>query len=114
MKTLAPRFLIIFSISLISSNTFSQKTAESLNDLLNSYCQQLPMEKIYVHIDKPFYAAGDTIWFKAYLMDATTHRIDTASKIIYVDFIRKDNGKVISHKKLKNENGFAGSALALP
>lgn len=34
----------------------------------------LRQEKVYVHMDKPFYLVGDTIWMKGYLVDARTHR----------------------------------------
>ena len=34
----------------------------------------LRQEKVYVHMDKPFYLVGDTIWMKGYLVDTRTHR----------------------------------------
>ena len=32
-------------------------------------------EKLWLHLNQPYYAAGDTIWFRAYLLDAITDRI---------------------------------------
>ena len=34
-------------------------------------------EKLYLHLNQPYYGAGDTMWFKAYLTDAVSHRPDT-------------------------------------
>lgn len=40
----------------------------------NGGMDSLRQEKVYVHMDKPFYLVGDTIWMKGYLVDARTHR----------------------------------------
>jgi hypothetical protein len=45
-----------------------------------------PVEKVYLHFDKPYYAVGDTIWFKAYLT-VNNHVPSALSKIVYVDVI---------------------------
>ena len=39
-------------------------------------------EKLWLHLNQPYYAAGDTIWFKGYLVDAMNHRRDTLSNFI--------------------------------
>ena len=33
---------------------------------------QYPQEKVYLHMDNRSYFIGDTIWLKAYVMNATT------------------------------------------
>ncbi|HMV09244.1 MAG TPA: hypothetical protein PKA45_10155, partial [Cyclobacteriaceae bacterium] len=38
---------------------------ETLLKKLQQYHADRPQEKIYIHHDKPFYAAGDNLWFKA-------------------------------------------------
>ena len=32
-----------------------------------------PQEKIHIQTDKPYYVSGETIWFCAYVVDATEH-----------------------------------------
>jgi len=61
-------------------------------------------EKTYLHIDKTTYNAGEDLWFKAYLVDASTHRPDAASKIVYVDLIDPDN-KIIASRIIKINDG---------
>ena len=56
-------------------------------------------EKLWLHLDKPYYAAGDTIRFRAYLSDAMTLCPDTLSNFIYVDLFDRRN-KLISSKKI--------------
>ncbi|MBX2876998.1 MAG: carboxypeptidase-like regulatory domain-containing protein [Saprospiraceae bacterium] len=56
-------------------------------------------EKIYLHLDKPYYAQGESIWFKAYLLDASFHRPLNASKAIWVDLVSPD-GKVLVQQLL--------------
>ena len=66
-------------------------------------------EKLWLHLDKPYYGAGDTIWFRAYLTDAATLRSDTLSNYIYVDLFDRKN-KLISAKKIKRDSiGFANN-----
>ena len=31
-----------------------------------------PQEKLYLHLDKPYYGAGEEIWFRGYLLNAIT------------------------------------------
>jgi hypothetical protein len=46
-----------------------------------------PQEKIHVHTDKPYYIAGEKIWFRAYLADAANHIPSPASRYVYVELI---------------------------
>lgn len=48
--------------------------------------QEVSIEKAYLHFDKPFYYSGDTIWFKAYLVDRE-NRLTENSKLLYVDLV---------------------------
>ena len=47
-------------------------------------------EKAYLHLDKPVYAAGETVWLKAYVVEAGNHRPDTLSQVLYVDLLTPD------------------------
>lgn len=54
---------------------------------LEQYLDKNTQEKVYLHTDKPFYAVGDDIWFKAYVVDAQTLTPSPKSNILYVDLI---------------------------
>ncbi|MEI6139741.1 MAG: TonB-dependent receptor plug domain-containing protein [Mariniphaga sp.] len=67
-----------------------------------------PLEKVYLHLDKTIYRAGEELWFKAYLVDANTHKPETLSKVVYVDLINPDN-QIIDSKILRmGETGGEG------
>ena len=67
----------------------------------------MPVERVYLHFDKPYYAIGDTIWFKAYLtMDQ--HQPSGISKVIYVDLLTAKDSLVTSLKiPVKNSVAWA-------
>ncbi|MDR2586421.1 MAG: TonB-dependent receptor, partial [Prevotellaceae bacterium] len=60
------------------------------DSLLWSFHSQLslfPQEKLHLHIDKSYYLSGEKIWFRAYLVDATTHKPTTDSRFVYIELI---------------------------
>lgn len=56
----------------------------------------MPQEKVYLHFDKPFYATGDTIWLKAYLVNAERNELSLLSNIIYADLLDSRDSVVAS------------------
>ena len=76
------------------------------NYLRNIYAfnQAYPQEKAYLHLDNRSYFIGDTIWFKAYVVNATTLRLTDVSKVLYVELLN-DKGVEMETKKLRMENG---------
>jgi len=69
-------------------------------------------EKAYLHFDKPYYSAGDTIYFKAYLTEGATHAPSRLSRVLYVDLIDADN-KIKRSEKLQVTDGVAWGDFAL-
>lgn len=89
-KTLLYIGVIICSILLFSF----QKNEESLLKLLaqlDNFTTQYAQEKVYVQSDKPYYAIGDNIWFKAYTLNTKTQMPTNISKTLYVELIGEDN-----------------------
>ena len=41
--------------------------------------------------DKPYYITGDTIWFRAFVVNAVNHQPVDASKFVYVELISPMN-----------------------
>ena len=68
--------------------------------------------KVYLHFDKPYYAGGDTMYFKAYLTSDPNHTPWTGSGILHVDLI--SNAKIIQSINLATANGVAWGDLVLP
>ena len=68
--------------------------AQQIETSLTNYATKYSPERAYLHYDKSSYAAGETIWFKAYLMTAILPVNET--KNIYIDFI-DDKGTALLH-----------------
>lgn len=70
-------------------------------------------EKVYLHLDKPFYANGETIWFNAFIVNAASHIPINISGVLYVDLISPE-GNIIRHKRLKIEDAYADGEFEIP
>lgn len=73
---------------------FLVASAQSLDSTLSKMATNYGAEKVYLHYDKSSYYVGETIWFKAYLMESIFPAAQ--SKTLYVDWI-DDKGTVLSH-----------------
>ncbi|GGI22959.1 carboxypeptidase-like regulatory domain-containing protein [Pedobacter mendelii] len=76
--------LIGFAAFKIDDDPFAQ-ILKKLDEYTNKYQQ----EKVYLHLDKPYYAIGDDIWFKAYVLNSKTQAPSNISKILYVELINE-------------------------
>src|SRR5690242_6800458 len=68
--------------------------AQKIDQSIAAYADKFSPERMYIHYDKPAYSAGETIWFKAYLMTEVLPAVD--SKTLYIDWI-DDKGNVLQH-----------------
>lgn len=71
-----------------------------------------PQEKIHVTTDQSRYIAGDTIWLRAWLVDAATHQQVNASKYVYVELLNPF-GDVEKRVKIREEDGMYAGYVAL-
>src|SRR5665213_2262157 len=87
MKQFAPAVLFfVFS--------FFNSAAQNIDSTIEKYANDYSQERTYLHFDKPNYVAGETIWFKAYIMDGILPSLE--SKTFYVDWT-DEKGKLLSH-----------------
>ncbi|MES2458487.1 MAG: carboxypeptidase-like regulatory domain-containing protein [Bacteroidota bacterium] len=70
-----------------------------------------PVEKVYIHFDKPFYGVADTIWFKAYVtMDLNLP--SQLSKIVYLDVVN-NRDSLVQTLKMPIVDGIATGNIPL-
>lgn len=72
-------FLCVVMLGKVSAQT------QKPEDWLNIWSKKSPIEKIYLHLDRENYIAGETIWFKAYLY--SDYQPDTISTSLYVELL---------------------------
>ncbi|QEC53945.1 hypothetical protein EDD80_108125 [Anseongella ginsenosidimutans] len=85
---------------------------EQVNTALSSWLQDHPQEKVYLHTDKPYYAIGDTIWFKAYVVLGPRHQLSALSGAVHVELI-DETGSIAEALKLPLVAGTAKGDFAL-
>lgn len=94
---------------------FAQEDSVALTTVIqkvSKYANSYPVEKVYLHFDKPYYAVGDTIWFKAYVT-VQEHMLSGISKIVYVDLIT-NRDSIVKSLRLPVINGVATGDIVLP
>lgn len=104
-------FVSMFLLFSIASNHLdSQNLKEGITNYYHSL-SQYPQEKLYLHLDKPYYAAGERIYWKGYLIDAISHMPRTQSNFIYIELVDRSN-EIVNKTKIKREkDNFHGSIL---
>lgn len=108
------RFLYITIFFLFQSVFALAQDTISLNNLIEKsqkIVEDYPYEKVYLHFDKPYYAVGDTIWFKAYVAMGQDQPSDL-SKVLYVDLI-SENDTLVRSMKLPIVNTSAYGSITL-
>lgn len=70
-------------------------------------------EKVYIHHDKPFYTAGEKMWFKAYLVNMATNLPTTQNDVLHIDLISPNGISIISND-YKIENGICYGQMNIP
>jgi hypothetical protein len=92
------KYLVLFLSIIVSAIAFGFiKEDDPIKKILlqiEKYRSEYPQEKVHLHLDKPYYAIGDNIWFKAYVVIAEKNQLSNFSKILYVELINeKDSVK---------------------
>ncbi len=100
MKSTYFYFVLLLSLNSLGQNLFISS--------------QIPREKVYLSINKPFYVAGDSIFVEVSVADARTLKSDTLSVPLYLELI--DNNKKVAVERwiLKLINNQAKIRIKIP
>ncbi|OWP64758.1 hypothetical protein CDA63_03085 [Hymenobacter amundsenii] len=77
------------------------------------YQQQHLPEKLYLHLDRPAYLSGETMWFKVYAADGTTARPLSLSRVAYVEVL-DDARQPLLQAKVALQGGTGHGSFQLP
>ncbi|MFS4466310.1 TonB-dependent receptor plug domain-containing protein [Maribacter sp. 2210JD10-5] len=109
--------LLIFLFVLVQTthriNSQDNKNFQKVLGKLTTYASNQSPEKTYIQTDKDYYANGETIWFKTYLLDGITHYKSDKSKVIYIELVNAKDS-VISQKKMYVQDLGASGDMAIP
>lgn len=95
---------------------FSSLSAQTMQDTIIanfSLMERIPKEKLYLHLDKPFYGAGEKIWFKGYLVNAITHQNNAQSNFIITELINRSDS-IVERKKIRRDSLGFHNTFTLP
>ena len=70
-------------------------------------------EKVYLHTDKPYYYAGDSLFFKGYFAYGNPYLRDALSKVLHVELISEERDILLA-KKYPIRDGIVVGDLQLP
>jgi hypothetical protein len=90
----------------------AQLSASDKTDSLTSgNTELLPIEEMFLHIDRDKYISGEDIWFSIYNIDTETGKLSTRSIIVYAELLNPWNRPVIQKRLLllvgRGEGNFA-------
>ncbi|MGZ4008524.1 MAG: TonB-dependent receptor [Mucilaginibacter sp.] len=114
MKKSKSLILWILLLGVCHSYTYSQSgNDKDIFAKLKNFAAHHITEKVYLHFDKPYYATGDTIYFKAYVTMGERHDLSKLSGVLHVDLINTAS-KINQSIKLQLINGLAWGDFTLP
>lgn len=111
--------LLFLLCTLLSSNAYAQTLHDQTEQLFEKFKTaarfdyKYPREKVYVHFDNSAYLTGDTIWYKAYVVRASSLKPTTLSKVLYVELLNADGQNVINQVLRIDSMGTAQGAFPL-
>ena len=104
------RHLLLLFVFLSSVGCLSL-SAQTLLNTLTRYNEQFDHEKVHVQFDKPVYNAGETVWFKAYLL--SKNMPTTVSTNFHTELVDA-SGQVIEKKVYPIFEATAAGSFDLP
>lgn len=109
MKRLITSFLLI-----LSSVAFAQKKGNHPSqELLTNYATKNHHEKLFIHTDKNFWVAGETSWFKVYLVNGQSHLPINTSRVAYLELVDNEN-QILLQAKIELNEGLGNGHFAIP
>lgn len=97
--------ILLFIWGMVTISAREQQVPDSICSCLLEQVKQFPQEKVHVHTDRSTFMAGETMWWRAFLVDAVSNRLFAASRYLYAELINPFN-KVVSRVKVRCEEGY--------
>jgi hypothetical protein len=109
---------IITSLILASLYFASAQAQEGVSNIMDimkrvaTYDSRCTQEKVYLHLDNNAYFIDETVYFKAYVVRASSLKNTDLSKVLYVELL-DDHGNVCERKNYEITDGQASGSITL-
>lgn len=107
------RLSVLLLICLFSAISLSAQNYDALAERIEQQRYDFPQEKIHVMTDRGTYLAGDTIWLRAWIVDAMSHQQVDASKFVYIELVSPTDSVMTRIKIHADINGVFSGYLPL-
>ena len=104
--------LLLFFSTMTNGQTARMNTEPTnIAGMVQAFNRSFPQEKVFLQFDNTSYFQGETIWFKAFVVNATTF-MRSKSTVLYVDLL-SPTGVLLEQQKLKIVAGQADGCFSL-
>ena len=76
----------------------------NIKNKMDTFSTEHITEKVHIHFDRSWYAAGDTLWFKAYVVAGPNHQLSPISEVLHAELIN-DKDSVVKRLILQLNQG---------
>ncbi len=103
--------LTILAVSPAKAQSTSVESLMKFAGNIHQFNELFPQEKVFIQFDNTSYYTGETIWFKAFVVNASTLG-RAQSKVLYVDLL-SPTGVLLKQQKIKIVAGQADGSFPL-
>ncbi|MBP5381736.1 MAG: hypothetical protein J6Y45_00110, partial [Bacteroidales bacterium] len=112
LRTIALAALLLLS-PLAEKTGRAQELTDSLLLRFESYSAWCSPEKVYLHYDRSCYTAGETIWFRGWVQEASALSLLPPSNFLYAELLNESGEAVVRVKIKRTDDAFPG-CIELP
>jgi hypothetical protein len=113
MRNFVTYFFISILLVILLGNSYARSSSFVLSSQKETDYLRTKNEKVFVQLDKSLYISGDNIFYKAFIVNASSHQKELQSKIVYFELLGK-NGKRSMFWRANTSNGVAAGKITIP
>lgn len=103
---------LLLALTMQAQESAGRQSLYQLFNRVRDYDYRLPQEKVYVLLDNNAYVEGETIWYKVWVVTASTLQPTKLSRVVYVELIN-DLGDIVARQTLRVVKGEAHGEFKL-
>ena len=105
--------LLLFGLGVSFAGHGQIKAINDIEKEFREYCDQSLKEKVFVHLDRTYFLTGESLWFKLYIANGSSHHLQDLSKVCLLEILDKENKPVVQ-TKVAVEEGLGKGNIYLP
>lgn len=104
---------ILLALTSIHIDMEAQAPGANVAERFRNVGEEVFVEQVYLHADRSFYLAGETVWFKIYCINGRSGGLAGLSKVASVELLDAENVPVVQ-VKVPLDSGAGNGYLDLP